>query len=145
MGMVKRHGRPRRRSGGFTLIELMIVVAIVGILVAIGYPAYNEYVRRSYRTDARNLLLDTAQRLERCMSTYGAYNNAGCGVGFPQVSSEGFYTIAAADANITATTFTLVARPVAGGPQAADADCTSFSLTNAGVRNATGADAPNCW
>lgn len=134
-----------KRQRGFTLIELMIVVAIVGILVAIGYPAYSEYVLRSNRTDARSVLMDTAQRLERCMSTYGAYNNANCAVAFPTNSPEGLYSIAAADANITATTFTLVARPVAGRAQATDAKCTSFSLTQAGARNATGTDAANCW
>jgi len=145
---MKHHtGMPRgpRTMSGVTLIELMIVVVVVSILAAIAYPSYSEYVIRAGRTDGRTLLLDTAQALERCMSMYGAYNDANCGVAFPRFSDENYYTITAGNAAVGATTFTLTATPVAGDRQSSDSDCTSLSLNQAGVRTATGADTSVCW
>lgn len=145
MSLGKGYCSAKTGNYGVTLIELMVVVAIVGIIAAIAYPSYTEYVRRSNRTDARSVLMDTAQKLERCMGTYGAYNNAGCNLVFPLESRERYYSIAAADAVVTATTFTLTARPVAGTAQAADVKCTSFTLTHTSNRIATGTDSANCW
>lgn len=134
-----------RGSRGVTLLELMVVVAIIGILAAFAYPNYTDYVTRTARSDARTMLLDTAQDLERCMSLYGAYNNANCGVAFPVTSTEGYYTITGGNAAINATTFTLTATPAAGSRQAIDGDCTSFSITNTGLRTATGGIPAECW
>lgn len=58
---------------GFTLIELMIVVAVVGILTAIALPSYNEYIRRGHRADGRTTLLQTAQWMERAATANGTY------------------------------------------------------------------------
>ena len=55
----------RTTAQGFTLIELMITVAVVGILAAIAYPSYNEHVRKTRRADARAVLLVSAQWMER--------------------------------------------------------------------------------
>ncbi len=63
----------RSRFSGFTLIELMIVVAIVGILATIAYPSYQDYVRRSARAEARAAMLNMAQLQERNFSDRGAY------------------------------------------------------------------------
>ena len=63
---------------GFSLIELVIAVAIVGILAAIAYPTYQEQVRKGKRTDATSSLLELAQRLERCYTQNNAYDHADC-------------------------------------------------------------------
>ena len=130
--------RPQR---GFTLIELMIVVAVIGIIAAIALPAYTQYVEQSRRADGMDALQNTAQRLERCYSQYGQYDDNNCGVandvadGFD--SPEAYYTVSTQA--MDGTSFTLQAVPQ--GAQADD-DCGTFTLTNTGVRDA---DADDCW
>lgn len=126
---------------GFTLIEVMIVVVIISILATIAYPSFTEQVRKSRRADATGGLMDAAQRLERCFTQFNAYNNAACNI--PATTPEGHYAVAV---NFPAPNrYTLVATPVATGPQAGDLRCTSFTLTQAGVRTATGTLGNDCW
>jgi len=139
------NGSSMRKNRGVTLLELMIVVLIIGVLAAIAFPNYTDYVQRTNRTDAQTMLLETAQELERCMSAYGAYNNGNCGVGFPITSENGYYEITAANANVTQSTFSLTATPTAGSPQQNDGDCTSMTIAQTGARTATGADPGECW
>lgn len=133
---------------GFTLIELMIVVAIIGVITAIAYPSYLDSVRKSNRADAKASLNDTAQRLQRCFTTYNTYNSEDCAIaeslkdGATIDSGENLYVISAA---LAATTFTLTATPVDGTTQASDSQCGNFTLTNAGVRGASGALGVDCW
>lgn len=140
--------RTTKNNAGFTLIEVLIVVVVIGILASIAYPSYMESVRKSNRTDAKAGLSDVAQRLQRCFTAYNVFNHTACGVaasvtgGSTVASSEGFYTIAG---TITAATFVLTATPVAGTAQAGDARCQSFTLDQAGRRNATGTDPGRCW
>ena len=130
-------------------MELMIAVAIVGILAAIAYPSYQEQVRKGNRTDAKNTLLDIAQRLERCYTQYNAYNNNNCslissGNLTAQSSTEQHYQITAT--TLTATSFTLQAAPVATSAQAHDTKCVNFTFTNTGVKGATGSQSTDyCW
>ena len=139
--------RSSPQQSGFTLIELMIVVAIIGILAAIAVPMYSDYVTRSRRTDGQAALLQVAQELERCYTQYSAYNNNNCSVvsggAVSQNSPEGFYAIAATGGNLTATTFILTATPQ--GAQANDTDCTTLTLNQLVVAGATGADTSKCW
>jgi type IV pilus assembly protein PilE len=65
------------KSKGFTLIEVMIVVAVIGILAAIAYPSYTEHVRKTQRAEAAAALLDTAQLVERGFSQTGSYSDPG--------------------------------------------------------------------
>ena len=134
-----------RYTSGFTLIELLIVVAIVGILGTVMAGYYGSYVISSNRTDARTALSATATSLEKCKSLYSGYNHANCNVKFGTAikSDKGYYAITAP--TLTASTFTLTATPVAGQPQASDAECKSLSLTNTGMQTATGTATDECW
>ncbi len=132
---------------GFTLIEVMIVVAIVGILSAIAMPSYNEYIRRGHRADARAGLLQAAQWLERAATAQGVYPTtlpatltwAGDVSKRYQIDFEAGNTNAA---------FTLVATRKSPGAQADD-KCGDFTLTNTGTRGAnnlaSGTTAADCW
>ena len=138
----------RNTQRGFTLIELMIVVAIIGILAAIAVPQYSDYVTRSRRADGQTTLLQVAQALERCYTQFSAYTNTSCAVvgtgGVSQASPEGYYVIAAAGSALSASALTLTA--TRQGAQATnDSDCTTLTLTHLGVQGATGADTDSCW
>lgn len=120
---------PHARMKGFTLIEVMIVVAIIGVLSAIAFPSYTQYVQRSHRANARAALLQAAQWMERAATAQGAYPAAAAiPAGVLQVEG-GRYTITLPV--LTAGTFTLRATPNAA--QATDA-CATFQMTHAGVR-----------
>lgn len=130
---------------GFSLIELMIAVVIVGLLASIAYPSYTEYVRGGGRADAVATLLQVSQTLERCFTQYSAYNDASCSVvnGGAVNSVDGLYTIGIVS---NATSYTLTASPAAGSAQAADAKCTTLTLNNLGVKGSTGTGtAAECW
>jgi len=133
-----------KHTKGFSLIELMIVVAIIGILSTLAMGFYGDNVIASNRSEGKAALSATAGSLEKCKSLYGAYNSANCNVAAAIVTESNFYTIDTATTR-TATTFTLTATPVVGNTQANDTDCTSLTLTNTGVKGGTGADPTVCW
>lgn len=141
---------PCRTCGGFTLLEVMMVVVIVGILAAIALPNYSQYVQRTRRIDAKNLLLAAAARQEQFMLDRRTYTTDMRELGYasdPAVSEEGFYTVdgAVGGCGNIARCFTLTATPVAGRSQANDSQCTAFSVTSAGQRTATGSLGNDCW
>lgn len=135
---------------GFTLMEVMIVVVIIGILAAIGLPSYQDSVRKGRRSDAISLLLDVANRQEQHMLDRSTYTTDMTDLGLaadPAQSEERHYTVdaAACAAGTIATCYVLTATPAAGSPQAADGGCTTFTLDSFGRRGATGSQADNCW
>lgn len=108
-----------RHSAGFTLIEVMIVAAIIAILVKVAFPAYIDQMKKSRRVDVQRQVVSRAQDLERYFSTNGRYVTAAggttCGGSEPTSS---YYTIATS--NCTSTTFTITATPVTGSTQDGD-------------------------
>jgi type IV pilus assembly protein PilE len=124
---------------GFTLIELMIVVAIVAILAAIAYPSYARYVEQARRADGKAALLDAAQRLERCYTQQNTY--VGCTIAAS--SSDGYYDLAFAAGSPEANAFTITAIPQ--GAQA-NSPCGTYELQSDGTRDVSGGLGPErCW
>lgn len=119
----------KNSSAGFTLIELMIVVAIVGILAAIAYPSYRDQVIKSRRSDAHSVLLDVAARQERFYFDNGSYANALSALSYSADAidtPEGYYSVSITASSATSYTITAAAQ----GDQASDGDLTLDNLGN---------------
>ncbi|WP_347986327.1 type IV pilin protein [Methylomonas sp. AM2-LC] len=142
-----------KTMAGFTLLELMIAIGIIGILTSIAIPSYTGYIAQSNRTDAKSSLLQLAQLLERNYTEAGYYNKDSTGTAFsasppitnsPQ-SGTALYTLSW---SLSYGTYTLTATPVTGTVQAKDS-CGSFVLDNFGTKSiasgGTNATASSCW
>ncbi len=137
---------------GFTLIELMITVAIVGILAAIAYPSYVEHVNRSRRADAQATLMELAQWLEKNYMLNSKYNKDSQNQDITKISLQAliqgrtvlsYYNFDASPlTTLTATAFTLSFTPI--GAQVND-KCGTLTLDNLGQKGVSKLDVKQCW
>ena len=146
------HKQAAIKMGGFTLVELMITVAIIGILAAIAYPNYTQYVQRGNRTDAQALMMENAQFMERRFTTCGSYAAIGatapCNAAavLPRAQSP---ETGAARFNLTLTpaaTATAYTIQAALAGTYADPMCGTLTLNQAGTKTEAGTGTlAQCW
>ncbi len=140
----------RDTQNGFTLIELMMVVAIVGVLAGIAIPSYQDSLVKSRRADAKAALLELSVFMERYYTAKGCYNVPDATTGAcpnnttaptlpfvvsPKSGTPSYYNLSVA---VTASTFTLTAAPISN---TFDTKCRSLTLTNTGIKSTSTADA----
>ncbi len=153
----------QRNARGFTLLELLVSVAIVAILAKVAYPIYTQSILKSRRTEAKNALLDLAAREERYFSTANQYTTSASALGYGSAATVtaanplpvlagnvAYYNLSVqvpdpnAPAASTAPSFRATATAV--GTQVKDTRCGNFTLTQAGVQGMSGTDSVgNCW
>ena len=152
---ISEHNNMKKLQYGVTLLELMIVVAIVAILSAAAFPSYMQYVVSTKRTVATSALLQIADRQQQFFMDNKQFTNDLTNLGFaanPLVLADDGNSVAAADAdavysislsNVAVTTYTITAAPL-HGQASRDTDCASLTLNQAGARgNSGGGD--DCW
>ena len=136
---MKKHSFPRKRNG-FTLIELMITVAIIAILASIAYPSYQQYIIRSKRSAAQAQMMDIANRQQQFLLANRRYATkdalTASGYTLPaEVAANYGYTITLQDASTAVPSFLLTFSPTSTGSQRGDGDLT---LDNQGVKTPAG-------
>jgi type IV pilus assembly protein PilE len=131
-----------KRLAGFSLLELMITVTIIGILASIAYPSYTEYVIRAKRSDGKAALLKTQLAEEKWRANHTTYGDL-ADIGISSSSEEGYYTISISGTP-TATTYTIIATPTF-----TDTKCGTLGIIQSLVtetKTTTGTDTvTNCW
>jgi len=133
----RRVGRVPGTRRGFTLIELMIVVAVIAILASIAYPGYQEFVRKARRADGKEALVRVQIEQEKWRTNNTAYTSTlgATGLGLQSTSSEGHYNLAITASSTTDFTATATGR----GSQASDTGCTVLQITRTAKTPAA------CW
>jgi type IV pilus assembly protein PilE len=130
------------KKNGFTLIELMVTVAVLAIIAAIAYPSYQEQMRKTYRSEAKAALMDAAAKAERHYTQFGNYGGT---IPIPATTENGYYSInLVAGTSASPQTFTITA--TRAGAQAAD-KCGNFTIDQAQTKLVTGASLSpeQCW
>lgn len=139
--------RQRSSNTGFTLIEVMIVVAVIGIIAAIAVPSYSRYMTDARRTDAIAFLSEVAGEQQRYFTENNQFaddmEELGYGDAATFTTPEGHYVVSVTNPGGTGR-FLLTATPVTGGKQASDSECLAFTVSDTGVKANTGSNT-DCW
>ena len=135
-----------KKIKGFTLIELMITIAVVGILAAVAYPSYQDYVRKGRRVDAKTALMDAAQGMERYYTenmTYGTGTPSLVGTVFSAVSLSGDYTLSF----VSQSTNAFKVKAVPSSARQTGDKCGTYTLDSTGAKDVTGGSltTAECW
>lgn len=133
-----------KRNKGFTLIELMITVVVVGILATIAIPSYNGYVIKTNRTEGKALLMEVMQKEEKYYNERNNYTTTLTQLGYsasPIISEKGYYSVAAA---VASTTDNIILQATPIGNQATDSDCGILILSSNGQKT-TSTNNSKCW
>jgi type IV pilus assembly protein PilE len=133
-------------NNGFTLIELMVAVAIIGILTAVAIPSYTSYIKRANRSDAKAVLLENAQFLERSYTENNKYDSDDVVIPVTVSPKTGtaLYNIGS---DLSSNTYTLTATPVQNGNMDGD-ECGALSINQLGQKTVSDdatMDAASCW
>lgn len=132
------------KNKGFTLIEVMITVAIVGILAAVAYPSYTEHVKKSARAEAITALVDAANKQEQFFVDNHDYTAVLGNLGLGGATETGLYTLAIV-AVANSREFTITATP-ASGVTLSDSDCTALIINELSTKTSTGSGtSKECW
>lgn len=136
-------------QSGFTLIEVLIVVAIIGIIAAIAVPSYSIYITKANRTDAMNFLSEVAGEQQRYFSENNIYagtmKELGYGTADTANSPENHYTVSINQPDDDKTIYILTAAPATGGKQQGDEECMAFTIDSTGNKGNTGGLNSDCW
>ena len=135
---------------GFTLIELIIVMAIVGVILSLALPSYNQSLYKARRAEAKTLLLDLANRQEQLMLDSSTYTTDLAQLGYSEDKDDVDDRVYSPKLNPCVsgsieTCYLLTAVPVKNSHQEKDKNCTSFSLDSFGKKTATGDAKDECW
>ncbi len=127
---------------GFTLLEALIVLVILGIVTSIAYPSYQAHLVKAARAEAMVLLLDAANRQEQYYVDNHAYTDTLSDIGVPETTANGYYTISL---EVKDNEFVVKASPIAG-PVANDEQCTELKINELGQKLSSGsATTQQCW
>lgn len=143
-------GKYKQADRGFSLIELMIVVAIMGIIAAVAIPSYTSYMLKTKRVDGTSFLTEVASEQVRFYAEYNRYTEDLSQLGYDAASdvssNDGYYTLSAT-VPATGASYVLTVAPDITGPQANDEDCLSMTINSSGLKTITGAAASpaECW
>lgn len=138
---VSRHRRRIPMAAGFTLIELMIALAVLAILAGIGYPSYTAYVLKSARTEAKAILMETTQDMERYYTTNNTYDGATVSSAVSPKGATGSAVRYRIGWSVTPTATAYAIQAVPANAQASDS-CGTLTLTQTGARSPSTA---GCW